>query len=432
MKNILLIIHKLSNGGAEKAITLLANTLKENYNVTMVVFDNSIKEYIPEVNVIDLGLPANTKFIKKFYNSIYRIKKVKQIKKELNIDCSISYITGPNLVNCLTKNKEKVIISIRNMQSKLKPSFFKKLANQISLMKADKIVLVSKMVGEDIKKTYKFNHEKLIPIYNMVNLELIQNFKNEKLENNELYDIKSNNAKFKNNELNDLKLNNNEYNKEKLDKNEYNKKQIQNFESEELKVITIGRIIPQKGQWHLIKAFKKVVRKYKNAKLIILGRGELKKDFENLIKKLDLENNVMLVDFQINPYKYLANSNLFVSTSLYEGMPNVILEAMACDLPIIATDCEGGTKEILNPNNSNFEPVKNIEESEYGILIPRLDEKYDVTEKITEEENRLADVIIDILSDHKKRDFYAQKSKERIKDFEKEIIIQKWIKLIEE
>lgn len=398
MKNILLIIQKLSNGGAEKAITNLANTLKDDYNVTMVVFDNSVKEYIPNIKVIDLKTPINMKFYKKMCLFFYRIIKVKRIKKKLNIDCTISFLTGPNLVNCLTRTNDKIIISIRNMQSKLKLNFFKRLANQISLKKAHKVITVSKMVEEDIKKNYKVDEKRIITIYNMVDSEMIYEKMQEEIEEIELF----------------------------------NKKAEQLDDKNGIIIVSIGRLILQKGQWHLIKAFKLVTKQYKDAKLIILGRGPLKNDFQKLIHRLDLDNNVFLLDFKTNPYKYLANSDLFISTSLYEGMPNVILEAMACSLPIIATDCEGGTKEILSPNSDIYKSIDKTTDSEYGILVPKMSYEYDISESITSEEENLAKAIIDLISDEKKTKNYVQMSKERIKKFENKTIKKKWIKVIEE
>ena len=397
MKNILLIIHKLSNGGAERAITNLANVLKDDYNVTMVVFDNSKKEYIPNVKIIDLGTPANSKANRKISVFFNRLKRVKKIKKEYNIDCSISFLTGPNLINCLSKKNDKVIISIRNLQSKLNLNFFMKLANQISINKSDKVVTVSKMVEKDIRENYKNVDNKIITIYNMIDNKLISNLSQ---------DI--------------------EIEKELL------KDSFMDDSTKSFNIITIGRLILQKGQWHLIKAFKVVVEKYENAKLIILGRGELKGDFKKLIKELNIENNVFLLDYRINPYKYLMNSDVFVLTSFYEGMPNVVLEAMACGLPIIATDIIGGTKEILSPNSSLENFVDKVKYVEYGILFPNMNEKYDISKNITNEEINLSKTIIDLFLNKEKLNYYENKSKVRIKDFENNIIKKQWIKIIEE
>lgn len=375
MKNILLIITKLSNGGAEKAITKLAQALKTYYNVTLVAFDGSNQEYQTDVKTIDLCTPHTNNLIKKIYYFFMRAYKIKKLKKDLKINCSISFLPGPNLVNCLTKCKEKVIISIRNTQSMLPKSRFRDLANIISCRKADKIVTVSDYVKNDISKLYNLNQKQFTTIYNMID------------------------------------------EKEVIDKSKQEIKEDL-FDSKLITIITMGRLIPQKGQWHLIRAFEEVLKNYPKTQLIILGRGELEEKLKDLVKQKGIANKVNFLGFKENPYSYLSHSDIFVLPSIYEGMPNVILEAMAYGLPIIATDCKGGTREILEPN--------------YGILVQSCGEKYLEQETLTEEEKQISEAIIELINDKEKRNFYSSKSKERIQDFSVENILQDWLRIIEE
>ena len=284
---------------------------------------------------------------------------------------------GPNIVNVLSKIHDRTIISVRNTQSKLKKNIFRNLVNQISFNKADKIVTVCDYVKEDILNTYTIKKDKIVTIYNTYNEEEIEKKKAEKIDKTE-----------------------------------------QQYFSKNKTVITVGRLIKQKGQWHLIRAFKEVVKELPDAKLIILGRGELQEYLKNVIKINQLDKNVYLCGFKENPYKYMQYSDIFVLPSLYEGMPNVILEAMACNLPIIATNCEGGNKEILGEN-------------QYGILINKLDGKFYLDEPLTNAEEELKNAIINILAQKKQREKYIEKSKERIEDFKKENNIRKWIDILE-
>lgn len=111
-------------------------------------------------------------------------------------------------------------------------------------------------------------------------------------------------------------------------------------------LLSAGRFYPQKDFHTLIAAFKKVLPSMQ-CRLMILGDGEQKQEIKHLVKKEGLQNSVCLPGFKKNPYKYMANADLFVLSSKWEGLPNVLLEAMALGTPIVSTDCPHGPKEIL-------------------------------------------------------------------------------------
>ncbi len=110
--------------------------------------------------------------------------------------------------------------------------------------------------------------------------------------------------------------------------------------------ISIGRLTEQKDYFTLIKAFAKV-RENQEAKLIILGEGDDREGLEALVKELELSQDVSLPGFVDNPYAYLAASTAFVSSSAWEGLPTVVIESLAFGIPVVATDCPGGSSEIL-------------------------------------------------------------------------------------
>ena len=133
-------------------------------------------------------------------------------------------------------------------------------------------------------------------------------------------------------------------------------------------LLSAGRFYPQKDYPTLIAAFKKVLSNTK-CRLMILGDGELKQDIENLIKKEGLEEWVCLPGFQKNPYKYMARADLFVLSSKWEGLPNVLLETMALGTPIVSTDCPYGPKEILkNGELGPLVPVGDVEGLAHAIV----------------------------------------------------------------
>ncbi|MAR64574.1 MAG: hypothetical protein CMB83_01395 [Flammeovirgaceae bacterium] len=121
--------------------------------------------------------------------------------------------------------------------------------------------------------------------------------------------------------------------------NFYNKKK-------HLKIINIGRFTDQKDQITLLKALVLLKDKLK-FQLILLGQGSKKKELKNFIENNDLNKNVRIIDYIKNPYPILKKSDLLILTSKYEGLPNVLLEAITLKKLVISSDCPTGPKEIL-------------------------------------------------------------------------------------
>ena len=136
-----------------------------------------------------------------------------------------------------------------------------------------------------------------------------------------------------------------------------NVREIQKKRNEKLSIpiqddyyCAIGRLTKQKNFMFLCKAFKKVINKYPNIRLLIIGEGEQKKILTHYIKKNDLEKNIFLIGFLDNIFYILSRSKGFILSSLWEDPGFVLVEAAFCKVPIISSDCDNGPKELIKDN----------------------------------------------------------------------------------
>lgn len=111
-------------------------------------------------------------------------------------------------------------------------------------------------------------------------------------------------------------------------------------------IVAAGRLAEAKGFDTLIHAFA-LLRKKRPARLVILGEGELRGELTALIRSLQLEHDTFLPGFVANPFSWMRHAAVFTLSSAWEGLPSVLIEAMACGAPIVSTDCPSGPAEIL-------------------------------------------------------------------------------------
>lgn len=121
-------------------------------------------------------------------------------------------------------------------------------------------------------------------------------------------------------------------------------------------VLAVGRLAPEKDFQTLIRAFA-LLRRWRDARLVILGEGNQKSELKRLSQELGVAGEIDLPGFARNPVKYMARASVLALSSRREGLPNVLLEGLACGIPIVATDCPSGPREIL-------------EDGRWGTLVP--------------------------------------------------------------
>ncbi|MCL5105318.1 MAG: glycosyltransferase [Armatimonadetes bacterium] len=133
-------------------------------------------------------------------------------------------------------------------------------------------------------------------------------------------------------------------------------------------VLGVGRLSPQKDFSTLIRAFALAQRRTA-CRLMILGEGTERESLEKLIGEVGLQDEVSLPGLVENPYQYMARCGVFALSSRYEGLPNVLIEAMACGAAVISTDCESGPREILDEGKYGaLTPVGDCESLAAGIM----------------------------------------------------------------
>ena len=373
-KNVMLIVPNLAQGGQERVCLMTEDLLGRNgeFQVCTVIFDDQNLFYDTRGhNIIHICLPAQKGIIKKLLQLLRRTMAVKKLKKSRCIDYAYSFGATANMVNVFSRRTEKVFTGVRGYLE-LKSWTQRKFVYP----RADVTVCCSKSMADDAKRMYGLEHT--VALTNPVDIETVR----KKAAAQAVSLMQKKTAA-----------------KEKI-------------------IITLGRIHEVKGYGHLVRAFAYMNRRYKNARLIHIGGGD-PQPYIRLARQLGVEERVDFLGGKTNPFPYLAGADLYVLSSVSEGFPNAMVEAMAAGLPVVATDCKSGPREILHEDI--YDPVferKEIVYADYGILVPVMDGKADwQTDALKPEEKCLADAMLRILSDEKLAEGYRKKSMERVRRY---------------
>ena len=168
-------------------------------------------------------------------------------------------------------------------------------------------------------------------------------------------------------------------------------------------IVSVGRLAKQKNFPLLFQAFQ-IVRQTVDARLIILGEGKERKALERLIHQLGIEDSVSLAGYSPNPWASMAKADLFVLASDEEPFGLVIVEAMACGLPVIATDAIGGGPKSI------------LDHGKYGILVP------------TNDSHALSKAMTEILTDAHLKNRLIKLARERCQAYSPEKVAQDFLR----
>lgn len=346
-KEIIFCTDSLNIGGIELALVRLLKGLvkTQKYNIKLCIKDDEklqlISEIPKEIEYIILSKSEDKKYVFRF------IKKIIEKKRFFNFikhsDVLIDYYDG-NWFKIFSKiRQQKKIVCFHTILEKL--YVFK----NIDIVKGvyDKYIVLTKEVKKELLET-GIEEKKIQKLYNIIPIEEIL------------------------------------------------KKSKDDFQVEEDYFVMIGRLVNDSKDYNtVIEAFKD---KNIKEKLYIVGDGPYKKELKEKVKKLNLESKIKFLGSKKNPYPILKKSKGLILSSRYEGLSNVILEALVLKKSIIASDCPYGPKEILG------------EKSELGILFPigNVEELVSIIKKI------------------KFKKFSFEKIDEKIIEFSEKEIINKW------
>ena len=329
-RKVALFVSSLDFGGAERVVSHLSNELTKYFDVTLILLYNNI-EYPLNSNVKVIALSKENETHKR--NKIARFKdyyqfifKYQKVLKNENIDLVISFMIRQNMINGIAKTFNpnlKTIISERCFPSK-------------RYLDTQSRALLTKTL---IPFLYNKNN-KLFSNSVYINKDLIENFKI-KIDSHVIY--------------NPIQIDNKEphFNYYHSEKDIFN-------------TVTVGRLIPIKNQKSILGALKTLPE---HVCLDVFGDGELKKELANLSEKNNLTKRVIIHGNVSNIKSLLTNYHCFILSSLSEGFPNAILEAMSVGLPVISTNCMSGPLELLNENIPVTIEPNSFYKAKYGILV---------------------------------------------------------------
>ncbi len=329
---IYFLMNSLCEGGAERAIvTISKRFVEDGYSVTILALTKNNFYQIPKgVEVIYLSkMNDHISSLQKMLYIPYHAWRLKKYVQKHNIYLIHSYLFRSNFVNLISTifgSKHITQVSNRSVVSR----FFKEgLSGKINLFlikhlypRADMVIYNSIEMKSDFhKKLFKPKKERVI--YNSFDIDNILKEADEPIED------------F-------------------------------TFKSHKRYIVTVGRLIELKLFKDTIEA---VSRVDSDIELILLGDGEERESLEELAKDLEISSRIHFLGQVDNPFKYIKKADIFVSSSLVEGFPNVLIEAMLCKTVAICSDCLSGPREILAPNSdSSKRLVEGMELAEFGTL----------------------------------------------------------------
>lgn len=308
-ERIAIFVPSLGGGGAERVMVTLANAFAEaGYRVDLVLA-KAEGEYIdqlsPELSVIDLksarvmsSIPALVRYLRESRPAV-----VLSALTHANLAAILARLFARVKFRLVVSERANLSVSAANANS-LRMRLIKRLV-AMAYPYADHVITVSRGVADDLVNELGISASKVTAVYNPVVDDTLLALSHEPVSDPWFDD------------------------------------------SSVPVVVGAGRLARQKDFATLIRAIG-LVNEHQPVRLVILGEGDLREELSELIESEGYTGFVRLAGFQENPFAYMRKASLFVLSSAWEGLPGTLIQAMACGVPVVSTDCPDGPKEILD------------------------------------------------------------------------------------
>lgn len=416
-KTILMLIPQLTYGGAERVFHDHARELAAmGHHVIECVFDSQEKVDFPTKNqLIGLDVPAaGPGLISKAQTLLRRVARLRALKKELNVDVCISHLEGADYVNLLSRGRELILLCIHNSKKHdwalwVGPmgTVRRRLLMPGLYRLAHRVVAVSRSLGQEMIEYTGLPSAKVVTITNIVEQSVIQQRAAQPLTPAEagLFAYGP--------------------------------------------VLTVAaRLVPDKNQSGMLVVLAGLRQNdHPTVRLLLLGDGPLRAALVTQAEALGLRvwqcppnsrdaappadsaaYDVFFLGFQANPFRFVRQATVAVLSSINEGFPLALCEAMACGVPVASADCPTGPREILAPATPLNQYATAPEWADFGLLLPMLG-----TTETEREATALPWVaaLSHLLSDPARRAQYAAQALRRSQDFGTRPVMAQWEQLIQ-
>lgn len=319
---IIFLIPSMLFGGSERWVSNISTELTKAGHDVLVVTNSPECDYTLICRFESLNVPAVSGKINKVFNLFKRMRVYKKLVKRENPDVIVSLGKAGNRLNTLCRFKGiRQFISCRGF----KDLTYNPRAFTDGEKKLDGIIFNSKQLCDYYRETYNGSPEKTFFNYNLIDFATIEEGKKVPL----------------------------------------NEPELENFLGSHRTITCVARLSKIKGQEELIRAFEIVRRQIPDAGLCLVGgHGDNEKTVAEMVRESEFSSDIFMAGDRRNPFNIMANSYVYAMPSHAEGFPNSLVEALACELPIVAAKCMTGPAEILDDGNYGIlsGPIENNEE----------------------------------------------------------------------